>query len=80
MRVRTHEWYANKPMRLVFGWEVHPTHVWVPNDDILECGDCCVRPYNDEAKQPCPEPGTGGPDYETEVEEAELDFRRRWGG
>ena len=83
------------PYRIVFGREVHPTHHWAAADDILECADCCVRPYNPEAKQSCPERGTHGPDLADDAEEAELDrlmkiqeskdyegdlaFHRRWG-
>jgi len=62
MRVREPK-KATPPWRMVFGWETHPTHAWAPADDIIECADCCVRPYNDEAKLPCPsERGTGGPE------------------
>jgi len=45
-----------------FYWKVHPSHRFVPADDNVECDQCACRPYNDEARQPCPEDrGHGGP-------------------
>ena len=41
-------------MTTFIGYAVHPSHRFIPADDIYECAYCVCRPYNDEAKQPCP--------------------------
>lgn len=33
----------------------HLSHHFIAADDVLECANCMVRVYNDEAKLPCPE-------------------------
>ena len=66
-----HEYRTNKrttpPARpdtkTVVDYQVHKSHHFIPADDVLECSDCTVRPYNDGAKLPCPEDtGHGGPE------------------
>ncbi len=44
-------------LTVYMGWDVHPSHHFAPvyGDDNVECTQCAVRPYNDDAKLPCPE-------------------------
>ena len=32
----------------------HPTHRWMPEDDVLCCDYCGVRTYHRDARLPCP--------------------------
>ena len=32
----------------------HPTHRWMPEDDVLSCDNCGVRTYHKDARVLCP--------------------------